>query len=140
MPPKYSSVPCLSLQHARRPQAGREASARVQAAHVLHRSRGGHFHAGALQLDFYQPQKAECGHAGEHMAADFTICPMTERLHRDLVVILGLAKGLLHRIAVKVGQDDAFCTPIGAVGDEHILAKTIDVPAASVIILAESEV
>ena len=95
--------------------------------------------ASLLKPNFDEPEIGKSYHTGQDMAADLAVGPVSQGIKAHEIAVFGLAKGFFDHVPIKACLDDLVGGPIEVIGEKNVLAKSFDVEADPIVILAKQE-
>lgn len=107
--------------------------------HVRHCSPGSHWDSRSLEPEFDESKVGKGNHAGENVTSDLAVGPVPQRHDADQIVVLGLPESVFHHVAVKAGLDDLIGGPVGAVRDDDVFAKPLNVLSDAVVVFPKQQ-
>ena len=105
--------------------------------HLLHDGIGCEIQSVASHSEFNHSKVGESDDAGQDMAPDFSIRPMTDRKEGNQVVVLGLPKCFFHYVSIQAGSYNLIRTPIHVIRYDDVLSESIDVPSNPIEVFAK---
>ena len=105
----------------------------LYAIKLFHDLAGRHGEARSVHFVGQETQNTRGEHAAEQVHGDLLVGPAKHRVHRNVVVLLLLAKAGLHLSLGVIGGDDLNCRPVVSVGDEHTLAEDLLLERGSLV-------
>ena len=107
--------------------------------HLLDCLPRGNHETGPPEADFKEPQIGQGNNAGEKVASDFPVCPVTQRHDADQIIVFTLPEGFLDYVPVETCTYDLVRRPVLMVGNQNVFAKLLDVAPNPIIVLSENE-
>jgi hypothetical protein len=92
-----------------------------------------------LEAVFNEPQIGKANYAGQDVASHLAVRPMAHGHDTHEIVVFGLAKSVLHPVAVKACPDDFIGGPVQVVSDDDVFAEPLDVLADSIVVVAKQK-
>ena len=111
----------------------------MKGAHGFHTVPGCHGKPSLGEGEFQQAQIGQRDNAAQEMTADRLVGPVTDGRYANQVIVLGLAKDLLHSISIQGCSYDVVRTPVSAAGNQDVFAELFDLSAYTVMIFPECQ-